>query len=571
MPQWTTNMKLFTDEIVRRLQKVLDMDAAEIEGLLQAPMDTSMGDCSLPCFKLAKTLRKAPPLIAEELAEGIEKGPPFEKIEPVKGYLNFFVARGALAEAVLTQVLEQGEHYGESDAGKGKAVVMDYSSPNIAKPLGIHHIRGTMIGNALYRIFKVLGYTPVGLNYLGDWGTQFGQLMVSYKRREDELSSGDITVKELLDLYVEFHNESDEDRLDDEARAWFKKLEDGDPEAVSLWEKFREESLKEFQRVYDRLGVTFDSYVGESGFIKESQDVIRRMEEAGVAVESEGATVVDLEDYDMPPCLLQKKDGTTLYATRDVAAAEYRHETYKFDQLLYVVGSQQKLHFRQVFKVLELMGYTWAGRCRHVDFGMLSFTGGTFSTRRGKILFLEDVLDGAVELARKIIDEKNPTLENKDEVAEMVGVGAVIFGDIKHRRNKDIVFDWDTALNFDGETGPYLQYSWVRLGGILRKYGEELPQTADLSLLTADEERSLITLLGDFPRQIRRAAEQYEPSIIATYLLDLAGTFNTFYQKHRVISDDKDLTAARLLLVSALRTVIRKGLDLLGIKCPERM
>jgi len=565
-------MKTFRDDIVIRLLKVLELDAAEIERLLQTPTDSSMGDYALPCFKLAKKLRKAPPAIAQELAEKIEHGPPFEKIEAVNGYLNFFVSRSAFAEAVLKRIIEQGESYGESDIGEGKAVVIDYSSPNIYKPLGIHHIRGTMIGNALYRIFNALGYKSVGLNYFGDWGTQFGQLMVSYKRREDELARGDITIKELLALYVQYHKEAEEDEeMDDEARAWFKKLEHGDPEARGLWEKFREESLKEFQRIYDRLGVSFDSYLGESAFFEGSREVAKRLIDSGVAVESEGATVVPLDDYDMPPCLLMKKDGTTLYATRDIAAAEYRKETYKFDQLLYVVGSQQKLHFRQLFKVLEMMGCTWHERCHHVDFGMLSFKGGTFATRRGKIVFLEDVLDRAVELARSIIEEKNPTLENKDEVAEMVGVGAVIFGDIKQRRIKDVVFDWDTALNFDGETGPYLQYSYVRLGGILRKYGDEPPRTADFALLTTDDERELLRLLGDFPQQIRRAAEQYEPSIVATFLLDLAGAFNTFYQKHRVISDDADLTAARLTLVTALRTVIRKGLDLLGIRCPERM
>jgi len=565
-------MKIFTDEIISRLTPMLDLPAQEIEALLQTPADSSMGDYSLPCFQLAKTLRKAPPLIAQELADRVAAGPPFARIEAVKGYLNFFVDRALLAATVLGALAEQGDRYGEGVSGEGKTVVIDYSSPNIAKPLGVHHIRSTMIGNALSRIFRALGYRVVGLNYLGDWGTQFGKLMVSYKRRENELSRGDITIKELLDLYVQFHSEAEEnEELDDEARAWFRKLEEGNEEAMQLWRKFREESLKEFQRVYARLSVEFDSYMGESSFIKESQSVTERLKESGLAAESEGAQVVDLEQWDMPPCLLQKKDGTTLYATRDIAAAEYRHATYDFDQLIYVVGSQQRLHFRQVFKVLELMGYDWASRCRHVDFGMLSFKGGTFSTRRGKMIFLEDVLDRAVELARSIIEEKNPTLDNKDEVAEMIGVGAVIFGDIKQRRNKDVVFDWDTALNFDGETGPYLQYSYVRLGGILRKHDGELPQAANFSLLTSDEEHQLLRLLGDFPEQIERAAQQHEPSIIATYLLDLGSAFNTFYQKHRVIGEDAALTDARLVLVQSLRTVIRKGLDLLGMKCPERM
>jgi len=565
-------MKVFTDEIVNRLTPLLELPPKEIEGLLQTPADSSMGDYALPCFQLAKVLRKAPPLIAQELADKIGTGPPFTRIEAVKGYLNFFIDRAVLARTVLAAIAEQGERYGESDLGAGRTVVIDYSSPNIAKPLGVHHIRSTMIGNALARIFRALGYRVVSLNYLGDWGTQFGKLMVSYKRREDDLSRGEITVKELLELYVQYHSEAEEnEELDDEARAWFRKLEEGDEEATALWRTFREESLKEFQRVYGRLSVEFDSYMGESSFVRESQRVIERLKRKGLATESEGAQVVDLEQWDMPPCLLQKRDGTTLYATRDIAAAEYRHANYEFDQLLYVVGSQQRLHFRQVFKVLELMGYEWACRCRHVDFGMLSFKGGTLSTRRGHMIFLEDVLDRAVELARSIIEEKNPSLDNKDEVAEMIGVGAVIFGDIKQRRNKDIVFDWDTALNFDGETGPYLQYSYVRLGGILRKYEGDLPHTADFSLLTNDEERQLLRLLGEFPRQVERAAEQYEPSIIASYLLDLAGSFNTFYQKHRVISDDMALTDARLVLVQSLRNVIRKGLDLLGIKCPERM
>jgi len=565
-------MTTFVDEIVRRLGKIIDLPAADIEALVQVPTDISMGDYTLPCFQLAKTMRKAPAAIADELAARIEQGPPFDKIEALKGYLNFFVSRETLAQTVLTRIIDDGSRYGESDIGRGRNIVIDYSSPNIAKPLGVHHIRSTMIGNALYRIFNALGYHSVGWNYLGDWGTQFGQLMVSYKKRESELSRGEITVKDLLELYVQYHKEAEEEEtLDDEARAWFKKLEDGDTEAVSLWEKFREESLKEFKRIYARLDVQFDTYEGESRFIKASRDVIGRLQASGLAVGSQGAIVVPLDDLNMPPCLLMKKDGTTLYATRDIAAAEYRYENYQFDQLLYVVGSQQKLHFRQVLKVLELMGHQWAGRCRHVDFGMLSFKGGTFSTRRGRMIFLEDVLDRAVEMARSIIEEKNPGLENKNEVAEMVGVGAVIFGDIKHRRNKDVVFDWDTALNFDGETGPYLQYTYVRLGGIMRKYDNELPHTGDFSLLTNDEERALLRLLGDFPACVRRAALQHEPSVVASYLLDLASSFNTFYQKHRVISEDASLTEARLLLVGAMRTVIRKGLDLLGIKCPERM
>ena len=565
-------MKIFIDEIVRRLQPLLDVPAAEIESLVQVPAEAAMGDYALPCFQLAKKLRKAPPAIAGELAAKIEQGPPFDTIEAVKGYLNFFVNRGKLAEAVLGRILADADRYGESDSGRGKTVIIDFSAPNIAKPLGLHHIRSTMTGHALCRIFAALGYRTVAWNYLGDWGTQFGQLMVSYKKREHELSRGEITVKDLLDLYVQYHKEAEEEEtLDDEARAWFRKLEEGDPEAAGLWRIFREESLKEFKRIYDRLGVHFDTYEGESRFVKESMEVIRRLLESGLAVKSEGAVIVPLDQWKMPPCLLMKKDGTTLYATRDIAAAEFRHASYQFDRLVYVVGSQQKLHFRQVFKVLELMGYDWAGRCIHADFGMLSFTGGTFSTRRGKLILLEDVLDKAVEIARAIIEEKNPTLENKDEVAEMVGVGAVIFGDIKHRRNKDVVFDWDTALNFDGETGPYLQYSYVRLGGIIRKYDEPLPAAANFSLLTTDEERALMKMLGDFPEIVRRAAAQYEPSIVASYLLDLSSAFNTFYQKHRVISDDRELTHARLLFVSALRTVIRKGLDLLGIKCPERM
>jgi len=565
-------MALFLDDIVARLVRLVDLPPDGIAALVQVPADAAMGDFAFPCFQLAKALRKAPPAIAADLAARIEKGPPFDKIEAVGGYVNFFLSRAALAAAVLGQIGSQGDRYGEADIGRGKTIVIDYAAPNIAKPLGLHHIRTTMIGNALYRICNALGYTAVGWNYVGDWGTQFGRLMVSYKKRENELTRGEITVKELLDLYVQYHKEAEEEEtLDDEARAWFAKLEQGDPEATELWRTFRDESLKEFQRIYDRVGIHFDSYLGESYFMKASQEVTERLLNAGIAVRSQGAVIVPLDEYKMPPCLLMKKDGTTLYATRDIAAAEYRWNTYHFDRLIYVVASQQKLHFRQVFKVLELMGHEWAGRCVHADFGMLSFTGGTFSTRHGRMIFLDDVFDRAVEMARSIIEEKNPSLENKDEVAEAVGVGAVIFGDIRHRRNKDVVFDWDKALNFDGETGPYLQYTYVRLGGIIRKYDAELPPAADFSLLTNDEERALLRLLADFPGQVRRAAEQYEPSIIATYLLELSSAFNTFYQKHRVIGEDLPLTQARLLLVAAVRTVIRKGLDLLGIKAPERM
>ncbi|HHT9124171.1 MAG TPA: arginine--tRNA ligase, partial [Candidatus Wunengus sp. YC63] len=449
---------------------------------------------------------------------------------------------------------------------------IDYSSPNIAKHLAVHHLRSALIGSAIYNIYKTLGYRCIGINHLGDWGTQFGQLIVAYKKWGSEDTHTSYTVTDLNNLYVKFHQEAEKNTaLEDEAREWFKKLEAGNSEAKELWQRFKDISLKEFQKIYDMLGIHFDAFVGESFYNTMVEDTVTRIKEKGLTRISEQALIVDLETYNMPPCLLRKKDDATLYATRDIAAAEYRKKTYNFAKMVYVVGSEQKLHFKQVFKVLALMGYDWANHCVHVDFGLMKFKDGKMSTRKGKVVLLEDLLIEAVERIKEIIEAKNPSLENKENVAQDVGIGAVIFADLSAKRNKDVVFDWDEALNFEGETGPYVQYTHARLCSILRKYGR--PVTADIpfELLKEDETIILIKNLWRFPSVILKAAELYEPSLISNYLIDVCGNLNRFYNAHRVLSDDGELTKARILLVDSTRQVIKNGLNILGIRAPERM
>jgi len=566
------------ETIIQQVEKIIagawGIRVEDVAKVIEIPRDEKMGDLAFPCFILAKRMKKAPAEIAKELASSLLTELPVEKVVAAGPYVNFFLSRESVAETVIKNIFEKGEKYGSSDAGAGKTVVIDFSSPNIAKPLGVHHLRSTMLGNALHKMHSEIGFKCVGINYLGDWGTQFGQLIAALKKRQDELNIEEISVKELLDLYVQFHEEretGEAEELDEEARGWFKKLEEGDDEARRLWQAFKKASVKEFERIYSRLGVSFDVYSGESKYNEKIAQVIKLLAEKALVTESEGALIVDLEKHDMPPCLLRKRDGATLYATRDLAAAIDRYNAYKFDRMLYVVALQQRLHFRQVFKVLELLGFDWAKRCIHVDFGMLSFGEEAFSTRRGKIVFLEDVLDKAVELAESIIEEKNPALENKKEVAEVVGIGAIIFSELSQKRIKDKVFSWQEILNFDGETGPYVQYTYVRLGGILRKYEGAPRAEVDFGLLKEDEEFSLLKNLDQFGSIILRACDTYEPYLLANYLLEICSRFNAFYQKHRVISGDKKLTEARIALVSAIRLVIRKGLSLLGVRVPEKM
>ncbi|WKZ19718.1 MAG: arginine--tRNA ligase [Candidatus Jettenia sp. CY-1] len=565
-------MDYFVKSIASLLKEKTNLREDEIEKLIEIPPVQKMGDYAFPCYILSKILKNPPNSVAEELSRTLHPISPVVEIRAVGPYVNFFVDKAIFSKITLKKIHEEQDLYGSVNAGSGKTVVIDYSSPNIAKHLAVHHLRSALIGNAIYHIYKTLGYNCVGINHLGDWGTQFGQLIVAYKKWGDESARKVYTVTDLNNLYVRFHQEAAKNpALEDEAREWFKKLEAGDSEAKELWQHFKDISLKEFQKIYDMLEIYFDAFIGESFYNTMVEDTVKRIKEKGLTKISEEALIVDLEPYNMPPCLLRKKDDATLYATRDIAAAEYRMKTYTFDNMVYVVGSEQKLHFKQVYKVLELMGYDWANRCVHVDFGLMKFKDGKMSTRKGKVILLEDLLIEAIERVRKIIEEKNPSLENKDAVAKEVGIGAVIFADLSTRRTKDVVFDWEAVLNFEGETGPYVQYTHARLCSILRKYSK--PVTADINyeLLKEDEAFALVKNLSQFPSTILKAAEFYEPSLISNYLIDVCGSLNRFYNTHRVLSDDEELTKARILLVNSTRQVIKNGLSILGIHAPDRM
>ena len=565
-------MKQFMEAAAHLLAGHIPLSNEQIESLLTTPPRPDMGDLAFPCFSLAKTMRKAPNAIAEDLAMKVRPERGIAEVRAVGPYLNFFIDRAKLIEAVLRAVAEQGAEYGRSALGKGRTVVIDFSSPNVFKHLSMGHLPGTVIGKALYEIYSFLGYKVVGINYLGDWGTQCGQLIVAFKLWGSEERLKTQPIQELNEIYVRFHKEAERNpSLMDEARLWFKKLEDGDSEAKAMYEHFKEESLAEFQGAYDRLGVRFDSYDGESFFQDKMAATIERIESKGIARLSEGALVVDVGD-DEPPCLLRKQDGATLYATRDICAAEYRHETYHCDRILYVVGSPQKLHFRQVFKVLERMGYEWAKNCIHVDFGQILFgQGGKMSSRKGNVILLRDVLDEAVSRALKTIEEKNPALQDKEGVAQAVGIGAVIFAKLSNRRIKDVTFSWDEILNFEGETGPYVQYTHVRACSVLEKYGRPVDPNVDLAALAEPEESELAKTLARFGETVRRAAEENEPSLIARYLLDLCSQFNNYYHKHRVLGNSEDLTNARVMLVDCIRQSLANGMRLLGLRAPEKM
>lgn len=545
--------------------------AEEIRGLLAVPPDRAMGDYAFPVFRLAKALHMAPPKIAAALCEGWAH-PEVARVEPVNGYMNFFLNRVNFAKETLSAVLEKGEGYGSSDMGSGKTVCLDYSSINIAKRFGVGHLSTTMIGHSLKRIYDFLGYRTVGINHLGDWGTQFGKMIYAYKTwgtKEDVERDG---VKELMRLYVKFHEEAEKDpSLDDQGRAWFKKIEDKDEEAIAIWSWFKDITLKDASRVYDMLGVTFDSYAGEAFYNDKMDVVIDELREKGLLTVSAGASVVDLSEDNMPPCIILRSDGATLYATRDLAAAVYRQNTYHFDKCLYVVAYQQDLHFRQLFRVLEKMEKPWAKDCVHVSFGMISFEGQAFSTRKGRVVYLEDVLNQAVQKALDIINEKSPNLPNKEDVARQVGIGAVVYSDLSNGRIKDIDFSFERALNFDGETGPYVQYTHARCCSVLRKAADITLPAVDYGALTDDEAQHLLRLLSRFPDVVKDAADKYEPSMITRAVTDIAQAYNKFYYEHRVLDDAPAVAAARVALTRATRDVIRTGLWLIGVEAPERM
>ncbi len=547
----------------------------EIAAMLELPPDKKMGDFALPCFRLAKTLRKGPPMIASALAAKCASED-IDHIEVVGGYLNIFLSRSCLAKNIVEAVLEKPGRWGGSDVGVGKTVCLDYSSINIAKRFHIGHLSTTMIGHSLKRIYDFNGYKTVGINHLGDWGTQFGKMVCAYKKwgNRDEVEQGG--VQAMVDLYVRFHKEAEADpTLEDEGRAWFKKIEDGDPEAMTIFSWFKEVTLKDTQRVYDLLGVSFDSYNGEAFYNDKMDPVVAELREKGLLVESQGAQVVNLDDYNMPPALVLRSDGATLYITRDLAAAFYRHNEYKFDKCLYVVAYQQNLHFKQLFKILDLMGHgEWSKGMEHVAFGMVSYEGRALSTREGYVVYLEDLLNKAIEKAREILEEKNPNLPNKDEVARQVGVGAVVYFDLHNERIKDIDFRWDRALSFDGETGPYVQYTHARCCSVLRK-AEAAGMTmenADFTSMVDDEALDVLMLLSRFPEIVKKAMDQSEPSLITRHTTSLAQAYNKYYFEHRIMEEnDASGTAARLALTAAVRDVIKTGLYLIGVEAPERM
>lgn len=559
-------------DIAKAIAAITDIDEAELSSYIEIPPDRSMGDYAFPCFRLAKAMRKAPPAIAEELRAGITLPSSITKAEVKGGYLNFFEDRAGAASATIKRVLAEGENYGHSDEGSGKNVCVEFSSINIAKPFHIGHLPSTAIGNSLNRIYKALGYNTIAINHLGDWGTQFGKMIVAYKKWGGGKPIEESTVRELVKLYVRFHEEAETDEsLNDEARAWFRKIEQGDSEAVDLWQRMKTLTLKEVGEVYKLLGVEFDSYAGESFYEDKMQAVIDELDAKGLLKTDKGAKIVDLSEYNMPPCIIVKSDGATLYATRDLAAAIYRKKTYDFVKSVYVVAYQQNLHFQQFFKVLELMGYDWVKDCVHVNFGMVSMEEGTLSTRHGNVVYLEDVLNASIEKTLEIIKEKSPDLEDKEAAARAVGVGAVVWGILYNSRIKDTSFSWKKMLNFDGETGPYAQYTHARCCSVLRKAGGYDEADIDCTLLSGEAETALVKAIAAFPDTVKAAAEKYEPYLIARAAIEICSRFNKFYYDCRIMDDDMHIRNARLALTDAARICIKNALYLVGLEAPERM
>ena len=558
--------------IAKTIAANVGADAAELCEWLETPPNPDMGDVAFPCFKLAKTMRKAPNMIAASLAPALGEIDGISRIEPMGGYINFFADKTSFARTTLERVLDEGARYGGSDVGSGKTVCLDYSSINIAKPFHIGHLSTTAIGNALRRIYDHLGYKTVSINHLGDWGTQFGKMILAYKLWGDKETVEKGGVRAMMQLYVRFHDEAEkDDSLNDSARAWFKRIEQHDPEAVEIFEWFKAITLKEVGKTYDLLGIKFDSYAGESFYEDKMQPVIDELREKHLLKVDNGASIVDLSEYSMPPCLILRSDGATLYATRDLAAAIYRKNTYDFDKLLYVVAYQQSLHFKQIFKVLELMGKDWVKDCVHVSFGMVSLTDGTLSTRHGRVVFLEDVLNAAIEKTLDVIKEKSPDLEDKETVARQIGVGAVVWGVVYNGRIKDIVFSWDKALNFDGETGPYAQYTHARCCSVLRKSGGYDRAKIDYSALSDEASSALVKAIAEFPAAVSEAAEKYEPYIISRSVINVCSCFNKFYYDNRIMYENEGVRNARLALTDAARNVIKTGLYLVGLEAPEKM
>ena len=564
----------FKEKIAEELAKVVDIDKKELETYIEIPKDTKNGDYSFPCFKLAKELKKAPQMIANDIKEKISvEGTGIEKVEVVGGFLNFFIDKETLAKEVLNEVASK-EEYGKSKIGEGRNIVIDYSAPNIAKPFHIGHLRSTVIGGALSNIYKFLGYNVTGINHLGDYGTQFGKLIEGYKLWGDEYDIDKDPINELTKIYIRINNLCKEDESVLEAcRDNFKKLEEGDSYCTELWERFKTVSLKEFQRVYDLLGSKFESWNGEAFYSDKMPEVIELLEKSGKLVESQGAKIVDLSDDGIDtPCIIIKSNGSTTYATRDLAAILYRTRTYDFEKALYVTSYEQVLHFKQVFATAKYLGLDekYLKGLKHIPFGMVLLPTGKMSTREGNIIKLEDLLNEAIERAKEIIEQKNPDLEDKEETAKKVGIGAVIFNDLSNNRVKDEIFDWDTILNFQGETGPYIQYMYVRIRSVLEKAGK-IPNIEDVRVekLNDSYSQELLKLIYNFEDTLVAVTEKEEPSILSRYLIDLAKAYSSFYNENKIMVEDKELQNARVYLSYATAKVLKEGTALLGMEMPN--
>ncbi|MBK6941431.1 MAG: arginine--tRNA ligase [Planctomycetes bacterium] len=566
------------NKIAELVARTLGCASTQVLAWIETPKDPKLGDYALPCFLLAKERRRSPMAIATELAASLAapaRDAGVEAVRAVGPYVNFTLDRGAFVGSTLTAILGQGDAYGSSDVGAGKTVVVDFSSPNIAKPFGIHHLRSTVIGAAIVRLHRRLGYRVVGINHLGDWGTQFGQLITAWQRHGDEARLDREGIPYLLELYVGFNQElATNPGLRDDARRAFAELERGDPEARRLWKRFRDVSEAEFRRIYDLLGIQFDAFTGESFFEDKMAPVVAELAAKGLLQESRDARIVDLTADGLGICLIQKADDSSLYVTRDLAAAMYRHATYGFTKALYVVGGAQSLHFQQLVRVLELLGRDFAKGVVHVPFGLMRFKDRKMSTRSGDILLLEDVLNQAVARARAIVAEKNPTLANDEGIAKAIGVGAVVFNDLKNRRVRDVVFDWAEVLAFEGETGPYVQYCHARIASVLRKAGGKSDADlarADFTRLATDVERELVRKTAEFGAVLTRAADACEPSFVADYLLELGAVLNRFYIECRILGEEPATSDARLALVRAAQIVLKNGLAVLGLEALEEM
>ena len=560
--------------------KIVDLIKANIEGLtreeicdlIEIPPKQELGDFAFPCFRLAKTLHKAPQMIAGDIKDAIGEVDFLQDIQVQGAYLNFFVKKDIYVKSMVDAAI--AEDFGCSTEGNGQTICIDYSSPNVAKNFHVGHLRTTIIGNSLYKIFSKLGYEVIRINHLGDWGTQFGKLIVAYKAWGSEDAVKKDGVAELMKLYVKFHEEAEKNpSLNDEARAWFSKMEHGDEEALKIWQWFKDISLIEYKRTYDLLGMDFDYYLGESFYRDKTDAVVEKLKQANLLTESEGAQIVNLDAYDMAPCLILKNDGSSIYATRDLAAIFYRKETWNFVKCLYVTGQEQKLHFKQVFKVVELLGNEWAmDQLVHIPYGLVSLEGAKLSTRSGNIIYAEDILLEAISKIKEIIEEKNPDLPDKDETAKKIGVGAVLFNDLYNQRIKDVSFKWEKLLNFDGETGPYVQYTHARCCSILKKLDNFTPSSdIDYSALSDAEAIELLKEISRFPRVIKDAAERYEPSAIARFAVDVSQAFNKFYNACRIHVEEESVKNARATLVYITKKTIKDAMELLGIDCPDQM